>query len=84
MNKGDLYYLMHVPETKALVTDVFKKRKFHQTKAFSHFNDFPAISIIPCVKILIVAGKHRGEKEIHTIQDFNIYYRKIEVDDESR
>ena len=82
MNKGDLYYLMHIPETKALVTEVFSKRKFHQTQG--HFNDFPAISIIPCVKILIVAGKYRGEKEIHTIEDFNIYYRKIEVNDENR
>ena len=82
MNVGDLYYLMHIPETKALVTEVFSKRKFHQTQG--HFNDFPAISIIPCVKILIVAGKHRGEKEIHAVEDFNRYFRKIEVDDENR
>ena len=84
MKKGDLYYLMHIPATKALVTDTYNKRKFHQTKAFSHFNDFPAISIIPCVKILIVSGKYKGEKEIHTVDDFNAYYRKIEVEDESR
>ena len=84
MKKGDLYYLMHIPETKALVTDVFNKRKFHQTKSFSHFNDFPAISIIPCVKIIIVSGKYKGEKEIHNVADFNTYYRKIEVEDEIR
>ena len=82
MKVGDLYYLMHIPETKALVTEVFSERKFHQTQG--HFNDFPAISIIPCVKILIVAGKHRGEKEIHAVDDFNRYFRKIEVDDENR
>ena len=64
------------------MTEVFSKRKFHQSQG--HFNDFPAISIIPCVKILIVAGKHRGEKEIHAVEDFNRYFRKIEVDDESR
>lgn len=82
MNKGDLYYLMHIPETKALVTKVFNQRTFHQSN--SHFNDFPAISIIPCVKILIVSGMHKGEIEIHATQDFNMYYRKIEVDDERR
>ena len=74
--------MWNIPSTKALVTDAFNKRKFHQTKAFSHFNDFPAISIIPCVKILIVSGKRKGEKEIHTIEDFKAYYRKIEVEDE--
>ncbi len=84
MKKGDLYYLMHIPETKALVVDIYNKRKFHQTKAFSHFNDFPAISIIPCVRILVVSGKYKGEKETYTVSDFNSYYRKIEVEDESR
>jgi len=84
MNVGDLYYLWNIPTCKALVTKVFNERKFHQTKSFSHFNDFPAISIIPHVKILIVAGKHRGHKEIHSVEDFNRYFRKIEVDDESR
>ena len=82
MNKGDLYYLMHMPETKALVTEVYNKRKFHQ--AHGHFNDFPSISIVPCVKTVIVSGKHKGEKEIHTVEDFNRYFRKIEVEDESR
>ena len=82
MKKGDLYYLMHIPKTKALVTKVFNQRKFHDND--SHFNAFPSISIIPCVKILIVAGMNKGEKEIHTIEDFNIYYRKIEVEDERR
>ena len=80
MNKGDLYYLMHIPATKALVTEVFNKRKFHQ--AYGHYNDFPSISIVPYVKTIIVSGKHKGEKEIHSIEDFNIYYRKIEVEDE--
>ena len=82
MKKGDLYYLMHIPKTKALVTKVFNQRKFHDND--SHFNAFPSISIISCVKILIVAGMRRGETEIHTIEDFNRYFRKIEVEDESR
>jgi len=82
MNVGDLYYLWNIPTCKALVTKVFNQRKFHQTQG--HFNDFPAVSIIPCVKILIVAGKHRGHKEIHEVEDFNKYFKKIEVDDESR
>ena len=84
MKKGDLYYLMHIPETKALITKTFNRRKFHQTKAFSHFNDFPAISIIPCVEVVIVAGINKGEKENYVQEDFNRYFRRIEVDDESR
>ena len=82
MKKGDLYYLMHIPTTKALVTKVFNERHFHDND--SHFNAFPSISIIPCVKIVIVAGEYKGEKEIHTASDFNMYYRKIEVEDERR
>ena len=82
MKKGDLYYLMHIPTTKALITKTFDKRKFHDND--SHFNAFPSISIVPCVKIVIVAGKYKGEKEIHTVEDFNAHYRKIEVEDERR
>ena len=82
MKVGDLYYLWNIPTCKALVTKVFNERKFHP--GYGHFNDFPAVSIIPHVKILIVAGKHRGHKEIHSVEDFNRYFKKIEVDDESR
>ena len=82
MKKGDLYYLINFPTCKALVTKVFNERKFHDND--SHFNAFPSISIIPCVKILIVAGKHRGHKEIHPVEDFNRHFRKIEVEDENR
>ena len=82
MKVGDLFYLCNIPTCKALVTKVFNERKFHP--GYGHFNDFPAVSIVPHVKILIVAGKHRGHKEIHSVEDFNRYFRKIDVDDESR
>jgi len=82
MKKGDLYYLMHIPETKVLVTKVYKKRHFHQTQG--HFNYFPAISIVPCVEVVVVAGKHKGEKEKHTQEKFNRCFRKIKVEDERR
>ena len=82
MKKGDLYYLMHIPETKALVTKIFNRRKFHDDD--SHFNAFPSISIIPCVEVVIVAGMHKGEKENYIKEDFNRHFRKIEVEDESR
>jgi len=82
MKKGDLYYLMHIPETKALVTKTFNQRKFHEE--YSHFNSFPSISIIPCVEVIIVAGKHKGEKEKYIQEEFNRSFRKIEVEDERR
>ena len=80
MQKGDLYYLLNFPKTKALVTQVYNRRKFHQTQI--HFNDFPSISSIPSVRIVLVSGLYKGEKEDYTIEDFNIHFRKIEVRDE--
>ena len=82
MKKGDLYYLMYIPETKALVTKTFNKRKFYDND--SHFNAFHEISIIPYVEVVIVAGKHKGEKESYIQEDFNRNFRKIEFEDESR
>ena len=82
MKKGDLYYLMHIPTTKALVIKTFNQREFHDDD--SHFNAFPSISIIPCVEVVIVAGKHKGEKEKYTQEKFNRCFRKIKVEDESR
>ena len=82
MKKGELYYLMHIPETKALVTKIFNKRNFHDND--SHFNAFPSISIVPCVEVVIVSGKHKGEKENYIREEFRQHFRKIEVEDESR
>jgi hypothetical protein len=82
IKKGDLYYLLIFPRTKALVTEIYNKRKFHQTQ--SHFNDFPSISIVPHVKVVIVSGSYKGEKEDYTTSDFNTYFRKIEVENEVR
>jgi hypothetical protein len=77
MKKGDLYYLMHIPETKALVTKTFKERQF--TNCPASFHGFPSIQITPYVEVVIVAGKHKGEKEKYTQEKFNRCFRKIEV-----
>lgn len=82
MKKGDLYYLMHIPETKALVTKTFNKRQF--TDCPASFHGFPSIRITSCVEVLIVAGKHKGEKEKYIQEEFRQHFRKIEVEDESR
>ena len=82
MKVGDLYYLWNIPKCKALVTDIYSKRKFHQSQ--NHFNDFPSITITSYVKIVVVSGKHKGSKEIHIVEDFNQFFRKIEVENESR
>ena len=82
MKKGDLYYLMHVPETKALVTKTFRKPEF--TDCPASFHGFPSIRITPCVEVVIVAGKHKGEKENYIQEEFRQHFRKIEVEDESR
>ena len=82
MKKGDLYYLMHVPETKALVTKTFRKPEF--TDCPASFHGFPSIRITPCVEVVIVAGKHKGEKENYIQEEFRQHLRKIEVEDESR
>ena len=80
--KGDLYYLLTFPKTKALVTEIYNKRKFHQTQ--SHFNNFPSISIVPHVKVVIVSGSYKGVKEDYTASDFNAHFRKIEMKNEVR
>ena len=82
MKKGDLYYLMHIPETKALVMKIFNKRQF--TDCPASFHGFPSIRITPCVEVVIVAGKHKGEKEKYIQKEFNRSFRKIEVEDEVR
>ena len=82
MKKGDLYYLWNIPSIKVLITKVFNKRKFHDNDSRS--NPFPSMSIVRCVKTVVVSGKHKGEKAIHAIEDFKTYYRKIEVEDEKR
>ena len=48
------------------------------------FHGFPSIRITPCVELVIVAGKHKGEKEKYTQEKFNLCFRKVEVEDESR
>ena len=82
MKKGDLYYLLHTPETKALITKTFNKREFSSCPA--SFHGFPSIRVTPCVEVVIVAGKNKGEKEKYVQEYFNRSFRKIEVEDESR
>ena len=82
MKKGDLYYLTTFPKTKVLITKKYNKRKFHGDD--SHFNAFPSISIVSCVDVIVIAGEHYGEKETYIQEEFKHYFKKIEVDNESR
>ena len=82
MKKGELYYLMFNPKSKALIMKTFKQRIFHDDD--SHFNAFPAISIIPSVKVVFVSGNRKGEKTIFAQKQFRKRFRKIEAEDESR
>ena len=82
MKKGDLYYWMHIPETKALVTKTFSKRQF--TDCPASFHGFPSIRITHCVEVIIVAGKYKGEREKYIQEEFRQHFRKIEIEDEGR
>ena len=82
MKKGDLYYLTTFPKTKVLITKNYNKRKFHDDD--SHFNAFPSISIVPCIDVIVVAGEHYGAKETYVQAEFKHYFKKIELENESR
>ena len=82
MRQGELYYLMHIPETKALVVKTFNKREFSDCPA--SFHGFPSIRITPCVEVVIVSGEHKGEKEKYIQEEFRQHFRKIEVENERR
>ena len=76
MKKGDLYSFKEDQSVLALVTKVFNRRDFGDD--LSSFHGFPSISIVPCVKILIVTGSSKGISAVYELVEFNRHYSEVE------
>ena len=75
MNKGDLYSSKEDKSVLALVTKVFNRRDFGND--LNSFHGFPSISIVPCVKVLLVTGSGKGISAVYELVEFYEHYSKV-------